>query len=133
MGEASFEVLGEVARFRLTGEQVLEIGVRKIADAIVRTRDAGLDKLLVDITAITGIEPPSLGTRHWLMGEWAREGRGRVRAAIVVRPEFIDPDRFGVIAGMNAGFVSNVFESEDRALDWLLGRLGKRAPGEISS
>ncbi|TAN03302.1 MAG: hypothetical protein EPN40_00735 [Rhodanobacteraceae bacterium] len=83
-----------------------------------------MDKLLVDITTITGVEPPSLNTRHWLMGEWARAGRATVRAAIVVRPEFIDPDRFGVIAGMNAGFISNVFESEDRALDWLLGRRG---------
>lgn len=130
MGEASFEVVGAVARFRLTGEQELENGVRQIADAILRTREVGLDKLLIDITTITGVEPPSLSTRHWFMGEWARVGRGSVRAAIVVRPEFIDPDRFGVIAGMNAGFVSNVFESEDRALDWLLGRRGKGAPGE---
>lgn len=56
------------------------------------------------------------------MGEWARAGRGSVRVAMVTRPEFIEPDRFGVIAGMNAGFVSNVFETEQQALDWLLGR-----------
>ncbi|MGH8234130.1 MAG: hypothetical protein ACREPU_08030 [Rhodanobacteraceae bacterium] len=130
MGEASFEVIGQIACFRLTGEQVLESGVRLITDAIVRTKEAGLDKLLVDITAITGVEPPSINTRHWLMGEWARAGRSSVRAAIVVRPEFIDPDRFGVIAGMNAGFISNVFESEDRALDWLLGRHGGKVPGD---
>lgn len=125
MGGASFEVVGDVARFRLTGEQVLESGVQQIADAIVHTREAGLDKLLVDITGITGVEPPGTSTRLWLMGEWARVGRGNVRAAIVVRPEFIDPDRVGVIAGMNSGFISNVFETEARALDWLLGRRGR--------
>ncbi|TAN04799.1 MAG: hypothetical protein EPN36_07080 [Rhodanobacteraceae bacterium] len=126
MGEASFDVIEGVARFRLTGEQVLESGVRQIADAIVRTKQAGLDKLLVDIRHITGVQPPSVTTRLWLMGEWARAGRGSVRVAMVTRPEFIDPDRFGIAAGLNAGFSSNVFEAEDRALDWLLGRRGGR-------
>lgn len=121
MGEARFEVVGDVAHFRLTGQQELVDGVRQIADAIARTKAGGLDKLLVDIRRITGVEPPGIATRHWLMGEWVREGRGSVRVAIVVRPEFIDPDRFAIIVGRNAGFVSNVFESEEPALDWLLG------------
>lgn len=127
MGEASFEVVGDVARFRLTGEQVLESAVQAIADAIARTKEAGLDKLLVDITEIRGIEPPGMSTRLWLIGEWARAGRGNVRTVLVVRPEFIDPDRIGVIAGMNSGFISNVFETEPQALDWLLGRRGRDA------
>lgn len=133
MGEASYEVVGEVARFRLTGNQVLEVGVRQIADAIVRTKESGLDKLLVDITTITGVEPPSMNTRYWLMGEWARAGRSSVRVALVTRPEFVEPDRVGVIAGMNAGFVSNVFDNEAQALDWLLGRRGKDVSQQLSS
>lgn len=133
MGEASYEVVGEVARFRLTGGQVLEDGVQQIADAIVRTKESGIDKLLVDITGITGVEPPGVNARLWLMGEWARAGRSSVRAAIVVRPEFIEPDRFGVIAGMNAGFISNVFETETQALDWLLGRRGRLPSRETPS
>ena len=128
MGEASFEVVGEVAWFRLTGGQVLEDEVLQIADAIARTRQQGLDKLLVDIRHIADVAPPSIGVRHWMMGEWAREGRASVRVAMVTRPEFIDPDRFGVIAGMNSGLVSNVFEDEGRALDWLLGRRGRGSP-----
>lgn len=124
-GEALFDVIGEVARFRLTGEQVLEKGVHQIADAIHRTKESGLDKLLVDITAITGIKPPGVDARYWLMGEWARAGRGSVRVAMVARPEFIEPDRYAVIAGMNAGFINNVFETEAQALDWLLGRRGR--------
>ena len=126
-GEASFEVIGEVARFRLTGQQVLEDGVQQIADAIVRTRESGYDKLLVDITAITGVEPPGVDRRYWLMGEWAKAGRGSVRVAMVARPEFIEPDRYAVIAGMNAGFTNNVFETEAEAMDWLLGRRGRQS------
>ncbi|HEY8230853.1 MAG TPA: hypothetical protein VIG31_10420 [Rhodanobacteraceae bacterium] len=132
-GEALFEVIGEVARFRLMGEQVLEAGVHQIADAIIRTKESGLDKLLVDITAITGVEPPGVDSRYWLMGEWAKVGRGSVRVAMVARPEFIEPDRYGVIAGMNAGFVNNVFETEAQALDWLLGRRGREASNPAPS
>lgn len=130
MGEASFEVVGAVARFRMTGTQVLEDGVRQIAEAIVRTKESGLDKLLVDIRHITGVEPPGVAARLWLMGEWARAGRSSVRVALVTRPEFIDPDRFGIAAGLNAGFSSNVFESESSALDWLLGRRGGGVSGQ---
>jgi len=120
-------VIGEVARFRLTGEQVLGDGVHQIADAIIRTKESGFDKLLVDITAITGVEPPGVDMRYWLMGEWAKAGRGSVRVAMVARPEFIEHDRYAVIAGMNAGFVNNVFETEAQALDWLLGRRGRES------
>ena len=126
-GEALFEVIGEVARFRLTGEQVLGDGVHQIADAIIRTKESGFDKLLVDITAITGVEPPGVDMRYWLMGEWAKAGRGSVRVAMVARPEFIEHDRYAVIAGMNAGFVNNVFETEAQALDWLLGCRGRES------
>lgn len=125
MGNASFEVVGQIARFRLTGEHELENGVHQITDAIVRTKQRGLDKLLVDITAVTGVEPPSVDNRFWLMDEWARAGRGSVRFALVTRPEFIAIDRFGVVFGMNRGFISNIFETEARALDWLQGRSGK--------
>ena len=133
MGEAWFEVVGDVAWFRVAGQQELEDCVRQIADAIARTRTLGLDKLLIDVRRVTGIDPPGIAARHWLMGEWAREGRGSVRTVMVARPEFIDPDRFGVIAGLNSGFVSNVFENEDRALEWLLGRPGRSPPGESTS
>ncbi|MGH8184474.1 MAG: hypothetical protein ACREPH_12525 [Rhodanobacteraceae bacterium] len=116
----------------MTGQQQLQDGVHRIADAITRTKVAGLDKLLVDIRCITGVEPPSVDARLWLMGEWARAGRGSVRVAMVTRPEFIEPDRFGIAAGLNAGFSSNVFESEDRALDWLLGRRGTQSSDKAS-
>lgn len=122
MGGSSYEVIGGVAWFRLTGEQMLRDGVEEIADAIVRTKQSGLGKLLVDITTITGVEPPSLDMRFWLMGVWARAGRGAVRVAVVTRPEFMLADRIGVVIGLNQGFISNVFETETQALDWLLGR-----------
>jgi hypothetical protein len=129
MGESSYEVVADVARFRLGGEQGFVDGVHQITDAILRTKTLGVDKLLVDIRSISGVEPPSVENRFWLMGEWAKAGRGCVRLALVTRPEFISEDRFGVAFGMNQGFISNLFESEAQALDWLCGRKGGMAPG----
>jgi hypothetical protein len=126
MGNASYDVIGQVARFRLTGEHDLEDGVRRITDAIVLTKERGLDKLLVDITTITGVAAPAGGARVWVVGPWARAGRGSVRFALVTRPEFIAPDRFGIILGMSRGFIANIFESEARALEWLQ-RAGPRS------
>ncbi|MEO8746872.1 MAG: hypothetical protein ABI379_04330 [Rhodanobacter sp.] len=96
--------------------------MHQIADAIIRTRQNSLEKLLVNITAITGVEPPSLDMRYWLMGMWARAGRSAVRVAMVTRPEFMRADRIGVAVGLNQGFISNIFETEELALDWLLDR-----------
>ena len=125
MGQSSFEVVGDVACFSISGEQDLVGSVHQITDAILRTKARGMGKLLVDITHISGVEPPSVEMRFWLMGEWAKAGRGSVRLALVTRREFISEDRFGVAFGMNQGFISNLFETEAEALDWLLGRRGR--------
>lgn len=124
MGSSSFEVLGDIACFSISGEQDFVDGVHRITDAILHTKTLGLDKLLVDITGITGVHPPSVEMRFWLMGEWAKAGRGSVRMALVTRREFISEDRFGIAFGMNQGFISNLFETRERALGWLSGRLG---------
>ena len=127
MGRSSYTVVGDVACFCATGAQDFVDGVHQITDAIVRTKTLGLHKLLVDITAISGVEPPSVDNRFWLMGEWARAGRGTVRVALVTRPEFMSEERFGIAFGMNQGFMSHLFESRAPALEWLSGGAGARA------
>lgn len=122
MGQSSYEVVGDIAWFCITGENDFVDGVHRITDAILQTKARGLGKLLVDITGITGVEPPSVEMRFWLVGEWAKAGRGSVRLALVTRREFMSEDRFGVAFGMNQGFVSNLFETRERALEWLSGR-----------
>lgn len=121
MGTACFEVVGGTARFRLAGGYTMEDGVRQITDAIVRTRESGFDKLLVDILAITGVEPPSVDARYWIVGEWAKAGRSDVRVALVAPAELLDPDRIGTIIGRNAGFICKAFETGPEALAWLHG------------
>ena len=121
MGQSSYDVVGDVACFSLSGGQDLVGAVHQITDAILRTRARGMGKLLVDISDISGIEPPSVEMRFWLVAEWAKAGRGAVRMALVTRREFTSDDRIGVVFGMNQGFISNVFETRERALAWLSG------------
>lgn len=119
MGESSFEVVGDIAWFRASGEHDFVGGVNLVSDAIERTKALGLGKLLVDILNISGVAPPSVEMRLWMMGEWAKAGRATVRLAIVTRPEFMSADRFGIAFGMNKGFISNLFTTADRACAWL--------------
>ncbi len=42
-----------------------------------------------------------------------------MRAVMVARPEWIDPQKFGVIVAANRGFDANVFPKEAEAIAWL--------------
>lgn len=119
MGESSFEVVGDIAWFRASGKHDFVRGVDLVSDAIEQTKALGLDKLVVDILQITGVAPPSVEMRLWMMGEWAKAGRAAVRVAVVTRPEFMSVDRFGIAFGMNKGFISNLFETTEQAVAWL--------------
>lgn len=119
MGQSSYTVTGDTAWFCASGPQELVDGVHQITDAILRAKAEGLGKLLVDITGITGVDPPSVDMRFWLMGEFAKAGRSSIRVALVTRREFMSEERFGIAVGMNQGFVSNLFETRDAALEWL--------------
>lgn len=115
----SFEINHDVATLRIVGEHSLRQTVDAVTAAIGRVREQGADKLLVDITAISGFDPPTLAARHEFVEKWAEAGRSDVRLAMVVRPEFLDPDRFCVIRAANLGMAYNLFDNEERARAWL--------------
>ena len=121
MPATAYELMGDVATYRLGPGHGLEHGTQMIKDVIARARDAGIGKLLVDITAIE-IGPPKVGDRHWVMTEWAAAGRGAVRLALVIRPEFIDPQNFGTAVAHNRGLAFRAFTEESRARLWLAGQ-----------
>jgi len=117
----SFGLDGEVAVLRIVGEHTLQQTVEAVIAAIGRAREQRAEKLLVDITTISGFDPPTLAARHEFVAKWAAAGRSHVRLAMVVRPEFLDPDRFCVIRAANLGLAYNLFDNEERARAWLRG------------
>ena len=114
------EIAGEFARFFPRGHVSLQEAVARVSHAIAYSRDRKIRRLLVNVTELTGFDPPSLSARYWLIQEWARESGGVVAVAMVARAEYIDPEKFGVVVAAVAGLRGDVFVSESEALGWLL-------------
>jgi hypothetical protein len=110
------------AFFRPFGKISLERASAMIASAIRSAREQGIGKLLIDTSAWTGLPSPDTVERYYMVRNWAKVAAGRVRVAIVARPEMIDPEKFGVMVARNNGFSAEVFTSEQEALAWLNSR-----------
>ena len=115
-----FEVTEYHATFRPSGEVSLTQAIQLVNDAIAHARDRGISKLMVNVTELTGFESPPIGTRYFFVREWAQTARGAVTIAMVLREDFIDPQKFGVMSAANAGLLADVFTTEEDAEEWLL-------------
>ena len=96
----------------------LEHTVELVSAAIRETVALGEPHLLVDAATVR-FAPPSLSARHRLVRQWAEAANGRLRLAVVVRPDCIDPEHFGVVAAANFGLAAQVFDQQADALAWL--------------
>ena len=114
------EIRDDFAIARLCGIVSLNEAVRLIADALATAREEKVHRLLVDASNLSGFEPPTVVDRFYIIREWAEVARGFAGLALVVKAEMIDPQKFGVTVGLNAGLNSNVFASESEAIAWLL-------------
>jgi hypothetical protein len=114
-----FEILEKHAVFRPTGQVSIGQAVELVKQAIDFARSLNIQKLLIDITNLTGFEPPDVAMRYFIIHEWARVAGRRVRVALVARPEMIDYQKFGTTVAANAGFVADSFATEEDALIWL--------------
>jgi hypothetical protein len=115
-----FEILKERAVFRPTGQVSIGQAVDLVSTAIGFARSLNIPTLLVDITKLTGFEPPDLALRYFIIHEWARAAGRSVRVAVVARPEMIDHQKFGTTVADNVGFFADAFTTEEDALIWLL-------------
>ena len=114
-----FEVVDGRGFFRPSGRMSLDAAVDLVDVAIAYARDSGIFRLFVNGTYVTGFDPPSLSERFYLVEKWARTARGAIRMAMVLRPEMIDPQKFGVTVAVNRRLVADVFLAERLALAWL--------------
>ncbi|MBS0320941.1 MAG: hypothetical protein JSR18_10410 [Proteobacteria bacterium] len=108
-----------ICTFAPAGEFSLLSIVDAINQAIRYCREAGLPRLLVDATRVTGVAVPTLVDRFLAVEDWAESARGLVAVALVIRPEFIHPQRFGVKFAHHLGLLAEVSEHRDDALAWL--------------
>jgi hypothetical protein len=115
------DVKAGISHYRPHGEWTLVDAVDLIRLAITDCREQLIDRLLIVATGLTGISVPSLVDRFLMAEEWANAAEGMVRVALVVHPEFIHPEKFGVKVALSFGLSLDVFSDEERALSWLTG------------
>ena len=95
-----------------------------VTEGITFARSLDVRKLLVDITNLTGFEPPGVVLWYFLIHEWARTAAGTVRVALVTRPEMVDSEmvdsrKIGTAIAAEISFTADVFTTEEDALNWL--------------
>ncbi len=56
-----------------------------------------------------------------MVEQWAHESKGMVVVALVVHPEYIHPQKFGIRVAADFGLTADVYSSEPDALKWLAG------------
>lgn len=127
-----FEVLA-ITRgiFRPAGEMSLPQGIERVAQALAHARELELEDILVNTTALGGIEAPGVFERYAMITRWVQCARNSLRIAIVARPSFIDYQKIGVLIAQNRGAILEVFADEASALKWLdarRARAGVRRP-----
>jgi hypothetical protein len=114
-----FDVVAGRGFFRPIGCVSLKDAAELITAAIAYARANGIRELMVNASSLTGVSSPSLGERYFMAQKWAHAADGAVRVAIVVRPDMIDPQKFGVTVAVNRRLTLDVFESEVAAVAWL--------------
>lgn len=106
-----------VARLAST-ERVFDRAVDQVAQLIREMVVQGQRNLLLDVRD-AAFASPSVVDRMRMVRQWAEAADARLRMVVVARPEFIDPERFGVAAAANFGLSVQVFEREEDAFAWL--------------
>ena len=108
-----------IALFRPAGSMPLAAAVTLVEKAIREARRRQCMGLMVLVTSLSGFGPPSIAARHEMMRRWARAADARLKLALVIPPEFFDPERFGEISAANFGLAGKGFLTEAEALAWL--------------
>lgn len=98
--------------------QVSREAVEQVRAALALAAASGHASLLLDLRGFEGISP-DMAARHEYIRAWAAAAEGRLRAAVVVQPHYIDPERFGIVAARNLGLEADVFIDEEKAVQWL--------------
>jgi hypothetical protein len=115
-----FETMEDHSCYRLFGNGPLEEAATKVIEVITFAREQGIRNLLIDTTHWTGHPNPTTMERFDWAEAFAKAALTKVKVAMVVRPELMDPEKFEVTVGRNRGLFGNVFDSEKDALEWLL-------------
>ena len=104
--------------FRLAATQAPGDAGEQVRAAVALAAAEGHAALLLDLRNYRGLSP-GMAARHEYVRLWAAAAEGRVRVGVVLRAEYIDPERFGIVVARNFGLEADVFTEEESAVRWL--------------
>ena len=110
---------GKRGTFRLSGPSDIAGAVDVLVRCVKHAADAGLRRVLIDGTAIEGLQAPDAFVRFRLGERVAAVSGAGMWCAVVVQPELIDREKLGVLVARNRGFYCDVFASSAEAEAWL--------------
>lgn len=119
---SAIEVADGIAVIRITGHCRFGSAVGLVTTALEQVCAARHGLCLIEGLELSGFGPPSVAARLEMVRAWAEAAGGLVVCAIVVRPEWIDHEKIGIIAARNRGFHCDVFHDEAEAREWLLSQ-----------
>jgi hypothetical protein len=117
-----FSVSGSRGFFHPVANVSFEQGVEMIAHALKHARSLGLTDVVVNTLEMTGFAPPKVFGRYALATKIVESAGASLRVALVARPEYIDPQKIGVVMVQNRGGSGDIFATEREALKWLDGQ-----------
>ena len=121
-----FEQIGSRGIYRPVGVMTLEQAIEQIAVGLEHARKLGLSEVMVNAFGLSGFPVPSTFGRYAFAVRWVEAAGGVLRVAIVVRAEFIDREKIGMVIAKNRGLDSDVFANEADAIKWLDSRVVRR-------
>jgi hypothetical protein len=119
---ANFEHAGKRGFYRPSATVTFEQAVDMVAEGMRHARSLGLTEMVVNTHGLSGFAPPDVFARYSMVGRWTESGGASLCVAMVAKPEFIDPQKIGVIMAQNRGITADVFTTEVAAIAWLDGR-----------
>jgi hypothetical protein len=115
-----FEQKTEHAVFCPVGQASFDEMADLISRAVLRCRQKKIEKLLIDSTGVSGLQPPGMAERYNFVERIASNAKSSVKIAHVASPEWVRSGKFGVMVAKNRGLDVKLFHSATTALEWLL-------------
>jgi hypothetical protein len=115
-----FKQKTEHAVFCPVGQASFDEMADLISRAVLRCRQKKIEKLLIDSTGVSGLQPPGMAERYNFVERIASNAKSSVKIAHVASPEWVRSGKFGVMVAKNRGLDVKLFHSATTALEWLL-------------
>ena len=115
-----FELKKEHAVFCPVGQTSFDEMADLISRAVLRCRQKKIEKLLIDSTGVSGLQPPGMAERYNFVERISSHAKSSVKIAHVASPKWVRSGKFAVTVAKNRGLDAANFHSAATALEWLL-------------